>query len=202
MILLDTLLNLLIAVLIGYLLGTIPVAALVSRYRGVDIFSTGTGLAGAGNVFHNVGHKEGLAVFVGDFAKGGLAIIIAYRLGLVDHMALPAAAAVVLGHWHSPFTGFRGGDGLSSLSGVSLVLLPTTTLLSVAFATIVFIVARRTDYHPTLWSSAAGYGFLFWRATTSDASLAVALGIAALSLLVIGHAVLGHRRQRADSLPQ
>jgi acyl-phosphate glycerol 3-phosphate acyltransferase len=199
---LEILLNLLIAVIIGYLLGAIPVAALVSRYRGVDIFSTGTGLAGAGNVFHNVGRKEGFAVFAGDFAKGGLAIIIAYRLGLVDLMALSAATAVVLGHWHSPFTGFRGGDGLSSLGGAALVLLPVTALLSFAFATIVFVVARRTDYHPTLWSSAAGYGFLFWRASTSDANLGVALGVAALSLLVIGHAVLGHRRQGASSLPQ
>ena len=50
MISLEILLDLLIAVIIGYLLGAIPVAALVSRYRGVDIFTTGTGLAGAGNV--------------------------------------------------------------------------------------------------------------------------------------------------------
>ena len=45
---------LLAACMVGYLLGSIPVAAWVSRSRGVDIFSAGTRLAGAANVAHNV----------------------------------------------------------------------------------------------------------------------------------------------------
>ena len=73
---------LLIAVLLGYLLGSIPVAYQVSRRRGVDIFARGTGLPGAANVYRAVGHKSGGLVFAGDLAKGALAIIVADRLGL------------------------------------------------------------------------------------------------------------------------
>jgi acyl-phosphate glycerol 3-phosphate acyltransferase len=192
----DTLRDVLLAVLIGYLLGAIPVAALVSRYRGVDIFDTGTRLAGAANVYRNVGRKEGITVFLGDFAKGSLAVLIAYRLGLDGQMALPAATVVVLGHWHSPFTRFKGGDGLSSLLGVTLVFLPIVMVTSLAFAVMVFLVARRTDYHPTLVSGAAGYSFFLWRAGSSGADLGLALGVATLALLVLGHGILSHRRQR------
>ncbi|MQF70307.1 glycerol-3-phosphate acyltransferase, partial [SAR202 cluster bacterium AD-804-J14_MRT_500m] len=58
--------------LIGYLLGSIPVAAIMSRIRGIDIFSTGTGLAGAANVARSVGNWSGVAVFAGDTGKGML----------------------------------------------------------------------------------------------------------------------------------
>ena len=196
----DTLLDVLLAVLIGYLLGAIPVAALVSRYRGVDIFDTGTGLAGAANVFRNVGRKEGITVFLGDFAKGSLAVLIAYRLGLDGQMALLAATAVLFGHWYSLFTHFKGGDGLSSLLGVTLVMLPSIMVMGLAIAIVVFLVARRTDYHPTLVSGAAGYSFLVWRAGSSGGDQGVALGIVALALLVLGHGILSHRRQGTSPL--
>ena len=52
-----------LSILAAYLIGSIPLAALISRIRGVDIFSTGTGLAGAANVLRNVGYIEGWIVF-------------------------------------------------------------------------------------------------------------------------------------------
>ena len=47
------------AVAAGYLLGALPFAHIASRIRGIDVFSTGSTLAGTANVFFNVGHRTG-----------------------------------------------------------------------------------------------------------------------------------------------
>ena len=66
---------------VGYLLGSLPFAQWVSRYiKGVDIFSTGTTLAGTANVFWNVGRRSALLVFAGDVGKGSAAIAVAWAL--------------------------------------------------------------------------------------------------------------------------
>ena len=65
-----TMISILIAVGVSYLIGAIPLAAVVSRLRGVDIFTSGTGLPGAANVLRNVGYVEGGLVFWGDVLKG------------------------------------------------------------------------------------------------------------------------------------
>ena len=189
--------SLLLAIAVGYLLGAVPVAALVSRSRGVDIFAAGTRWAGAANVFRQVGHKAGIIVFLGDFAKGALVIIIATRLGLEAHMLLLPAMLALVGHWRSVFTRFKGGDGLSTLLGITIALFTVDTLISAGPALAIGFGARyTTGHHPTLWGGAVGYGVLLWRTADSDAGPALALGVVALAILVLAHAVLSHRRQR------
>ena len=61
--------NIGIASILAYLLGSIPFGQLVSRWRKVDIFRTGTQLSGASNVFQKTGHKLGVFVFFADAAK-------------------------------------------------------------------------------------------------------------------------------------
>ena len=68
---------LILSILLAYLLGSIPIATLVSRSRRVDIFSTGTGLPGAANVYKQVGRKSGLLVSAGDVAKGARRSVLA-----------------------------------------------------------------------------------------------------------------------------
>ena len=56
--------NIMLAVAAGYLLGALPFAQIASRIRGIDVFTTGSTLAGTANVFFNVGHRTGALVFV------------------------------------------------------------------------------------------------------------------------------------------
>ena len=60
------------ATIAGYLLGALPLAVQISRRLGVDILSTGTGLAGASNVLHSVGKVATVFVVLGDLGKGCL----------------------------------------------------------------------------------------------------------------------------------
>lgn len=193
-------LTLVLSVLIGYLLGSIPIAVLVSRLRRVDIFTTGSGLAGAANVFRNVGHFHGILVFSGDIAKGVLAVMISYQLGLEGPWILLPAVATLIGHWRSVFTGFRGGDGLSTLLGITLAIMPVYGVIGLAIGAAVAFIARRTGHHASLWGGGAAYGWLLVLGiTASGENAALLLGVVLLAFLVLTHGVVGHHRELNSS---
>ena len=87
------------AVVIGYLLGSIPPAYIVARLKKkIDIRQVGSGNVGALNVYRNVGPIFGLAVLVADLVKGALAVLIAQWLGLSLVWTCLAGFAAVVGH--------------------------------------------------------------------------------------------------------
>lgn len=188
-----------ISTLLGYLLGSIPVATLVSRRRHIDIFSAGTGLPGAANVFRQVGHKLGVLVSAGDVAKGALAIVVASRLGMEGTWLLLPATAAIGGHWNSIFSRFRGGDGLATLMGITIVAVPVYGLIAIVIGGVVGLWFHG-NAHPSLRGGFAGYGFLLARAVSMQEDVIITLGIATLGLMVLAHAVIGHHRRR-DDLP-
>ena len=133
----------------GYLLGALPFAHIASRLRGVDVFSTGSTLAGTANVFFNVGRRTGALVLVGDVAKGGAAVFAAWAMGVPPALMLVAGGAAVVGHWKSVFSGFRGGDGMAPLMGVSLALMPALAVLGVVAGLAAIAVMRHSALRST-----------------------------------------------------
>ena len=89
--------KLLAAILVGYLLGSVPFAHFAARGKGIDIFATGSRRAGTANVFWNIGRKTGLLVFAADVTKGALAVLIAGLLDIPGPMLILAGGAAVLG---------------------------------------------------------------------------------------------------------
>jgi glycerol-3-phosphate acyltransferase PlsY len=66
-----------LSIIIGYLLGSIPTAYIVSRMRqGIDIRNVGSGNMGTANVIRQIGIHEGIFVAIIDVAKGASAILI------------------------------------------------------------------------------------------------------------------------------
>ena len=184
-----------LSILAAYLIGSIPIAALISRIRGVDIFSTGTGLAGAANVLRNVGYVEGLVVFTGDALKGILAIVVASSLGISGEALLIPAFATLAGHWKPFLTKFRGGDGLSPLVGITIAVIPLFGLLAVVTGGAVAGIANLAGRHASVWGGIAGYGFLLVQVPFTPVDIAIVLGIVALALMVMTHGIIGHRRR-------
>lgn len=193
----------LIATAGGYLLGSLPLAYLISRrHSGTDIFEVGTGLPGASNVMRNVGMVPAVMVFAGDMAKGTLAILLARVMGVESPWLLLPAAAAVAGHWKSMFTGFRGGDGLVTLGGAIIALFPVYGLISIAVALAVALGGQKMPY-TSLANVIVGYSVLaglvvydpFDTVRYSDTAPLV-FGIGGLCGLVLARAALGHRRRR------
>ncbi len=127
--------------LVGYLIGSIPVGYLVSKWVArVDVRKYGSGKTGGTNVLRTAGIKAGLLVVIGDLAKGALAVVIAGLIMGNSYLAvgnfgfgLPlaqvlAAMAAVAGHNWPVFLKFKGGRGVATFFGGLLVLLPMAAL--------------------------------------------------------------------------
>ena len=189
--------TLLTAIVVGYLIGALPLAVRISRRQGIDIFTVGTRLAGASNVLKRVGKVPAFLVLIGDIAKGVLAVIIGRLLGLEGSWVLLPAAAVVFGHWNSVFTGFRGGDGLATLGGVIIGLFPLAGVVSVALAGVVSLGGQRIPY-TSLLSVVVGYGTLATINVINQDQLALSFGLGGVSAIVLAHAISGHMKRRRD----
>jgi glycerol-3-phosphate acyltransferase PlsY len=109
------------ALILGYLLGSIPFGVLFTRLAGLgDIRAIGSGNIGATNVLRT-GHK-GLAALtlVGDALKGVAAVLVAARLG--HQAALVAGLGAFLGHLYPVWLNFKGGKGVATYLGVLAAL--------------------------------------------------------------------------------
>jgi len=115
----------LLALLLGYLLGALPSAALAARLKGKRIFEVGSSNMGAMNTARNLGWGLGALVLLLDLGKGALATALGLQLGGGDLLpALAGGLGAVLGHLWSVYVGFRGGKGLATTLGVALPLYP------------------------------------------------------------------------------
>ena len=118
--------NGIIAVVLGYLLGSIPTAYIVTRLaKGRDVRQLGGGNVGGLNVYREVGLLPAVVVAVVDLGKGAAAVAIAYwLLDLSVPFVLAAALAAVVGHNWMLFLKFSGGKGMGPAIGSLFVLLP------------------------------------------------------------------------------
>lgn len=116
----------LISILIGYLLGSIPTAFLVMKKKGIDITIAGSGNVGAMNTYEVSKSKfTGLIVFVVDFTKGVLSVLI-LKIIYPNEFIFPAIALLfaVLSHCFNPWINFKGGRGLATAAGGTIILFP------------------------------------------------------------------------------
>ncbi|MBV8700466.1 MAG: glycerol-3-phosphate acyltransferase, partial [Bradyrhizobium sp.] len=130
-----------IALVIGYLLGSIPFGLLLTKVAGTeDLRSIGSGNIGATNVLRT--GRKGLAAgtLIGDMLKGTAAVLIASYLD-GPTAAMLAALGAFLGHLFPVWLKFKGGKGIAVYIGILLGLFWPAALvfcaiwLAVAFAT-------------------------------------------------------------------
>ena len=195
-------LGVIVATLIAYLLGALPIAAWISRRSGIDIFSVGTGLPGASNVRRSVGNIPGGLVLIGDMAKGAIAIVAARQMQVEGIWLILPCFAMVVGHWRSIFTGFKGGDGLAPLGGAILLMFPPFNgFLAVFIGSVVTLGGQKLPY-TSLLGLVAGIGALLWLSRyypSNPNDLALSAGVAIIAVLVLLHASVGHRRRNSSA---
>src|SRR3989304_1181645 len=144
--------HIVIAIVIGYLLGSFPSAYLVGRLRkGIDIRKVGSKNMGAMNVFYEVGPMEAVLVILADLGKGiGAILLVRWLSGypLISPFELLTGltgTAAVIGHIFPIFLKFRGGKGAATAIGGLLFLMPKAS----PFLGIVFAIALLITRNPT-----------------------------------------------------
>src|SRR6202789_945436 len=161
---------LIVAFLLGYLLGSIPFGLILTRLAGTrDLRSVGSGNIGATNVLRT-GHKGlAAATLIGDMLKGTVAVIIAGYLGGPD-AAMLAALGAFLGHLFPVWLKFRGGKGVAVYIGVLIGLFwPAAVVFCVLWLATAF-----TSRYSSLAALVASFVtpiFLWWFGHPALASL-------------------------------
>jgi len=136
----------LISCLAGYLCGSIPFAYIVTRRsKGVDIRKVDIGNMGAGAVIRTVGVGPGILVGVGDIAKGFAPVMLAQYLDVSLFWVYATGFAAVIGHCYPLYIGFRGGQGVATLIGVFLGIVPKAMGLTLLVMGLVLLMNARNQ---------------------------------------------------------
>jgi glycerol-3-phosphate acyltransferase PlsY len=180
-----------LAVIGGYLLGSISTAVWVGKiFHGMDVREHGSGNAGATNVIRVLGWKTGIPVMIIDVAKGWFAasLPVIFTLaekgsGTLTTLQIITGMAAIIGHVYPLFAGFRGGKGVGTTFGVLLALSPLLTLTCMGvFLAVLFITG-----YVSVSSMSAGIAFpvlLFAIFNTPSVVFKVFSVVVAIALIV------------------
>jgi len=115
-----------IAIVIGYLLGSIPTAYIATRLvKGKDIRQLGGGNVGGLNTYREVGILPAIGVIIIDMGKGAATIAVAFWLLQASPLfVLLAGLASIIAHDWMVWLKFQGGKGMGASVGVLSVVLP------------------------------------------------------------------------------
>jgi len=131
------------SILIGYLLGNIQTAIIVSRaYYHDDVRNHGSGNAGSTNMVRVYGYGPGAITFAGDFTKAFLGVLLGQLLcGQIGGYI--AGLFVVVGHCWPVFDGFRGGKGVASSYSIAIFTFPLGALAAIAIGGVILLINKK-----------------------------------------------------------
>jgi acyl phosphate:glycerol-3-phosphate acyltransferase len=154
----------LLALVVGYLLGSIPFGLLLTRWTGKgDIRDIGSGNIGATNVLRTGAKGLAAATLILDAVKGAAAVLIAQRLW-PDAINFAAAGALI-GHLYPAWLRFKGGKGVATMLGILI---------------------------PLFWQAAAVYALL-WVGLLVILRISSVAGMAAAASAPVTAAILGEQ---------
>lgn len=187
-----------LAIVIAYLLGSIPFSYLAGRTKGIDLRQVGSGNLGAANAFRALGRNLGIAVLVADIGKGVLAVVIA-RAITDDPWPAIAAGAAMAGHVFPVWMRFKGGKGVAVGGGAVIALMPLASVILLTLWLVVAVVSRYTSLAGITAAVAATP--LVWAMDYPRADV-VFTAIAAVAVLLLHRAnivrLLGGRENRIE----
>ena len=134
----------LLSAIIGYLLGSIPTGYLILKKQGINIMTSGSGNVGAMNTFDITNSKvTGLLVFFIDAIKGLLSVytpLLLFPFGF----GYPAIALLfaILSHCYSPWIKFKGGRGLATSLGGTILIAPFIPALWLLTWILIYLIKR------------------------------------------------------------
>ncbi|MBO4306659.1 MAG: glycerol-3-phosphate 1-O-acyltransferase PlsY [Clostridia bacterium] len=172
-----------ISLIIGYLLGSVVTAILLSKlFFKEDIRTKGSGNSGATNAARVYGLPVGVFTFAGDFIKGILACVLGNLIG-GDVCLAVAAAACMIGHCYPCWFELRGGKGVSVGAAIACTLDWRVALVGLCVFLAVVLSTRIVSISSILGMIAVGIAILIFK----DSVALRILGVFAAIMVVIRH---------------
>lgn len=190
----------------AYLIGSIPFGYLAGRLCGIDLREHGSHNIGATNAIRVLGKAWGIPVFILDFLKGYVPLLL-MKLHLGGDATqfcagdmgwfLGVLLALILGHTYTCYLGFKGGKGVATTAGCMMALSPTLCGLALAVWILMMVLTRWVS----LSSMVAGVAMVllgmyeFWWAdgvlSVPDMMLIGLLGLICILIIVKHRANIG-----------
>ncbi|MGA8435161.1 MAG: glycerol-3-phosphate 1-O-acyltransferase PlsY [Methyloceanibacter sp.] len=144
----------LVALAVGYLLGSIPFGLILTKLAGHgDLRDIGSGNIGATNVLRTGNKALAALTLILDLLKGTAAVLIGARFG--QDAALLGGLGAILGHLFPIWLGFRGGKGVATYVGVLLGLYWPAAIVFCAIWLLVALITRYSSLSALVASAAA-----------------------------------------------
>lgn len=189
-------------ILAAYLIGSVPFGYIAGRINGIDLREHGSHNIGATNTVRVLGKRWGVPVFILDFLKGFVPLLLMkYHLG-DDVTQFDAGQmgwlvgtlfALVLGHTFTCFLRFKGGKGVATTAGCLVALSPSIGMWAVLAWVVCMILTR----YVSLSSMVAGVAMMLaavWLFWYQDGVCSVAdMMVLGLLFLVFVLVVVKHR---------
>jgi acyl phosphate:glycerol-3-phosphate acyltransferase len=164
-----------IALVFGYLCGSIPFGLILTKLSGgPDIRTIGSGNIGATNVLRTGNKRLAAATLIGDMLKGTVAVLIA-NLVFGRDAAIAAALGAFLGHVFPIWLGFKGGKGVATYIGLLVGLKCWLALLGFCLIWLGIAAISRYSSLAALLASAATPAILWFNGNIREAELFLAL---------------------------
>lgn len=174
--------GLLLALALGYLMGSIPTAYILARAtKHIDIRTVGSGNVGGSNVAVQVGLLPSIATLFFDLVKGALVVGILRTYNILLEAQIVAGIAAIVGHNWPVWLGFIGGRGIATTGGVLFMFGPLETI----FAGLIILVGWGIFHQGAI---ATLIGFSLWPAVAfllGEPVEAIIVGVAAALLIVV-----------------
>lgn len=168
----------------AYAVAAVPWGVVLGkRLSGIDLRGYGSGSIGTTNALRVLGWRISVAVFVLDFLKGLLPVVIGRAFGLPDWLVALVGVATVAGHCWSPYIKFRGGKGVATGAGAAFALFPWLLVLVPIMAATVALT--RYVSLGSILTSVCASGIALVLALTGNASWAFWIAITGISIIIL-----------------
>lgn len=150
-----------VALLVGYLIGSVPTAVWLGRLWGVDLRDGGSGNPGANNAMRLGGFKLALVVLAVEVVKGVSAVAVGSAIG-GDPGAVAAGLGAIAGNVYNVWLGFHGGKGLGISGGVLLAVWPVMVPIALLVLVLTSALSRSSGKGTLIGLGVLIIGALTW----------------------------------------
>jgi glycerol-3-phosphate acyltransferase PlsY len=160
----------------GYALGSIPFAYLITRLFGLgDIRSVGSGNVGTTNVLRTGNKLAAALTLIGDVGKGVVAVLVAKEFG--EWSAMAAALGAFAGHIFPVWLNFKGGKGVATYLGILAALNLPVALITAATWIVTALIARISSLSALVAAALSPLYMLVWGPAAYAMGAAILAGL-------------------------